>query len=67
MRRCVNCGASNPLSGLTERQGHVGGVGYVWEIECVDKDACQRRQAREAQSILMQTELEAASERRRIA
>lgn len=38
---CTACGAKTDL---TMRSYHVGGQGYVWCTECVDKQACQARQ-----------------------
>jgi hypothetical protein len=65
-RRCTRCGATNPLSGLTDRQSYRGGVGYSWDVECRDRDACARREAREASLLAMQTQLEATREQRRV-
>jgi hypothetical protein len=64
---CAFCNADAPLLGLTERRSYVGGTGWVWATECVDKQACARRQAREAQSVEMQAELERTRERRVLA
>jgi hypothetical protein len=66
MRRCSRCGSPNPLSGLRDSHGHVGGSGYVWELVCRDQDACRRRQDRDAQSVEMQAALEATRAERRV-
>jgi hypothetical protein len=67
MRRCVNCGATNPISGLRDSHGHVGGEGYRWDLVCRDEQACRRRSEREAQLVEMQAELERTRERRVLA